>query len=105
MMVTNPEKARYEIERGYDPDLDVSNPGCFRFDEIHYCAARHSSCLTRGPIVMLTLALGHRGLALHLTPEGARQYATDIIAIADKLEAEHTAQANAQLAATLARKG
>ncbi|HQS70023.1 MAG: hypothetical protein B7Y36_08380 [Novosphingobium sp. 28-62-57] len=103
--MTNPERRKFQKERGFDPDLDVSNPGCLIYDGTHYCAATESRVVSRGSTIIILFSIGGKGLAIHLTPEGARQMGEDLVRIAETVGATHAAAANAQLAATLAKKG
>ena len=98
------QKADGYFERNADPDLNAIAPQCYESDGAHYCPAAVSYCSQIGGMVVFSMAAGRAGLFISFTPEGIRILANDLLGVADKVEAEHAQTANAQLAATLAKK-
>ena len=93
------------FERGPDPDFGTTTPRCFdRPDGKHFCMAHATLVASKQGLILLAMEAGKGGLFIELTPAGVRQLAGDLLAVADKVEAQHAATSNAMLADTLARK-
>lgn len=92
------------FERQSDPEFNAINPQCFNRDGAHFCSAVHTFVASQGGMVILSMEAGSAGLFISLTPAGVRRFANDLLGVADKVEADHAETANAQLAATLAKK-
>lgn len=101
----NFHKADGYLEREPDADFAATNPRCFSADGVHYCGASACYAMSANGMVIVAMDRGPNGLATHFTPAGIRQLCADLLPIADRIEAENAEKANAQLAATLARKG
>ena len=93
-------------ERKPDPDLGTTTPHCFdRHDGKHFCMAHQTLVASRGGLILLMIEDGKQALFIEMTPAGIRQFCGDLLGVAEKIEAQHVASSNEQLAATLARKG
>lgn len=98
------------IDHGKDPALvHQAAPSCVTMDGRIFFAAQALSIGdpedgAGAGHVALFLALGRQGLALYLTPDGARSVAAALLRSAANTEARSAQQAAAQLAATLAKR-
>lgn len=91
-----------------DPETTHLSHDCLDVGDNHYCAAAtftigHRISEDLDTIVLLAQR-GSAGLAWQVTPKGARDFAEALNRCADLAEARMTKRANAQLAATLAKR-
>lgn len=93
------------FERTFDPDLNAIAPRCFDRGHQHFCPSVATYVSSMDGMILISLEAGRAGLFNSFTPEGVRQFAADIVRVAEKVEAQQAATANAQLAAALAKKG
>ena len=91
------------IQRG-NPDYSDPGDACFVIEGKHYCPAANIMVGSSRGFVRVLQQGYDRGLYFSLTPMGARAVAKTLITAADRVD-EQIAEAAAQLAATLAKKG
>jgi hypothetical protein len=95
----------YRFERSADLDTMLVNPTCMQFAGRHNCPAAMMDITSIDSIILLTLLAPRANVYVGFTPAGARQFAADLVQIADQVEAAHVDEANAKLAATLNKRG
>lgn len=105
MTDANFQKTADYFERAADPDFNAVAPRCFNRGDTHFCPSISTYVASIDGMIVISMEAGRAGLFNSFTPQGIRQLAADILGVADKVEAESAKQANAQLAAALARKG
>lgn len=94
--------------RNNDRDYMRLNRDCVDRGLIHYCCAQDFEFgrinTEDGPFAVLLLGAGRRGLHWQMPPAGARELAQRLLEVADQIEAEAAATAQALLDATLGKR-
>jgi hypothetical protein len=90
-----------------EPDADIApfQQTCSQFHGVDICPSRHLAIATNGANVRLVLMADRAALFVDHTPQGARQFAQQLIRAADHLEAIQGAQADGMIQQWLAGRG
>lgn len=88
-----------------DYDFVVHDFDCLDIDGTHFCAANGVRVGSNATAVTLLVDSRQIGLVFRLAPDGARSVAAALVKGAARLEKAIVQQANAQLAAALAKNG
>lgn len=91
--------------QGPDPDIAPTHQTCCEWHGIHVCPREQIAVSLEAPHVRLVLVAARGAIYADHTPAGARQLAEHLMRAADFLESWQKDQANAQLAAALAKRG
>lgn len=92
------------FERKPDPDMGTTTPHCInRPDGKHFCMAHQTLVASKGGLILLMIEDDRQALFIEMTPEGIRQLCGDLLNVAAKVEAQHVATSNTQLAEALAK--
>lgn len=103
--VSGCQKADGYIDRTMDIDLAAIAPSPFIGPEgVLFCAAVNQFVASQDGMILVMLDDEDVGLFAKLTPESVRIFAHDMIAVADRVEAESTQRSNAQLARVLSQR-